>query len=306
MAALTEQRRLVLKPTPLVNCENLLENVREVLEPLLDEVVSPGALILQVGVYKDLQRIAIASGMDRQTAIQAVKFVEQGLEANRNRETVLGTTLKYLEKFRKNDQALLVCVLTGTCYLPVGTSFVPDESQLSMAQLRTTRMRQPLNGRIPHLILMNGGPMPYLPQGIPGPPAAVGMAWAIDFLTAATAFADYELVKDWIAANTALLKAGHRSDEIFDRFARIVPKQNVDTGFYRALTSSRATASTLTLVPMGPAAGLREQAMAEIRMFPDETKNVASHYNLSEQNIVEFGQIVTAQMLETIRRAAKL
>lgn len=295
-----------LVPTASVSCEEILNHVRETLDPVIRDMTSKDSAVIQVGVYKDIRKLALESGMDRPTAIQAVKAIETALEQNRGRDTVLGTTFNYLEKLRKDDAKLLICVMTGNCHLPAGTFFIPDESELRLAQINVPRAQSPLAHRIPHLILMNGGAMPYLAQGIPGPSGAVAMTWAIDFLTGATSMADYELIKEWIAANTALLKAGERSDELFDRYARIIPTLRVDIGFYRALSSSRATAATLGVVPGAPEAGLRDETMAEIRRFPKETQSIIEHYNLTSANIIEFGQIATKQMMETIRRAGKL
>ena len=306
MAALTAHKGLTLKPTSSVKCEALLENVRQALGSKIHAYTTSYFVTFQVGVYKEIQKLLLASGADRSTAVQAAKFIEQTLEKNRNRDTVLGTTLKYLERVRTNDEALLICVTTEPCHLTEGTLFIPDQSELSLAQFNSDDFQAPPGKRIPNLILMNGGAAPYMWQGILSPSNAVALAWAIDFLTAATSFADYELVKDWIAANTALLKANQRSDELFEHYATIVPELKVDIGFFRALSSSRATAATLAVVPNGPSEGLRTQTMGEIRTHAEDTRNIVSRYNLSEQNIVEFGERITKQMLETIRRAEKL
>jgi hypothetical protein len=294
-----------MNPTASVTCQETLENIRAALEPVIKDMVLGDTFVMQVGIYKDIRKLAVASGMDRSTAIQAIALVSRVLEANRGKDTVLGSTLKYLQRHQKHERSLLVCVLSGTCHLPVGTMFIPDESRIALGRVNPTLVHVPLDRPIPHLILMNGGQSPYAWDGIPGPPQAVAIAWAIDFLSAATSFADYELISDWIQANAALLQAGRRSDELFDRYARIVPAIRIDAGFYRVLSSSHATVASLAVLPINEV-GVREEAMNEIKADWRATGPVVTRHGLSAENIVQFGERVTREMMDTIRRAEAL
>lgn len=298
-------RTIEFKPTRATDCAELLTSIDEALTPHLPEMTVGEPIVLHTGVFKELRKLALGSGMPRSTAIRAVVLVERALEENKNRDNVLGAAYKFLLQYQSDPHTLIICVFEGTCHMNMGTVFIPDESITEMGRFGHPQTQIPLDKPIPNLILMNGGATPYAWQNLPGPPAAVALGWAIDFLSAAVSFADYKLVTEWIDANVRLLKAQERSDELFDRYARVIPKPKVDYGFYRAFTASHAAAAALAVYP-GGADLQRELAMFEITAAQGEMDHVIRHFNLSLDNIVEFGHRITREMNATILRAKDL
>ncbi len=326
-----------------------IENVRArfqdaetVLKETLPELAAGNPLNVFVGKPAVLDLLLFHSQVDQSVA-NSLKSFEKGnlqtlavlaqigvdfvIEGNLGNKTALGNTATRLKKESGGGEVPFVCILgkgSSLKFSPYGTHFscmnggfeiAPFLSQNRRANRpdRTdsieVEVKEDLKKGISHFILMSGisNPQELVP-------------WILSYFELATKFADFELLTEWIQANTALSKSGNPVDNLFDKVVWMTEDgvYHVDEGFLRLFLISRGNSARwmanselatnfadLNIFEASSIVETREKhaALKDIRSFKAITEPVVRMFKLSEDNVFELGEGMGVLMMDTIENA---